>query len=108
MATQVDDLLSEISQRAAINERVLVTTLTKRMAEILPNISKNISRRMHYLQLRYDAVERMEIIRDLRLGAGGGAGGNKLLREGLDMPEVSALVEILDADEDGSCIPNVG
>lgn len=100
MATQVDDLLSEINQRAAIGERVLVTTLTKRMAEDLTEYLEEHGVRVRYLHSDIDTVERMEIIRDLRLGEFDALVGINLLREGLDMPEVS-LVAILDADKEG-------
>ncbi|MBV8043491.1 excinuclease ABC subunit UvrB [Pluralibacter sp.] len=100
VATQVDDLLSEIRLRAAINERVLVTTLTKRMAEDLTEYLEEHGERVRYLHSDIDTVERMEIIRDLRLGEFDVLVGINLLREGLDMPEVS-LVAILDADKEG-------
>jgi len=100
VATQVDDLLSEITQRAAINERVLVTTLTKRMAEDLTEYLGEHGIRVRYLHSDIDTVERVEIIRDLRLGEFDALVGINLLREGLDMPEVS-LVAILDADKEG-------
>ncbi|MET1684678.1 excinuclease ABC subunit UvrB [Yersinia enterocolitica] len=100
VATQVDDLLSEIRIRAAINERVLVTTLTKRMAEDLTEYLEEHGARVRYLHSDIDTVERVEIIRDLRLGEFDVLVGINLLREGLDMPEVS-LVAILDADKEG-------
>ena len=100
VATQVDDLLSEINQRAKINERVLVTTLTKRMAEDLTDYLTEHGVRVRYLHSDIDTVERVEIIRDLRLGEFDALVGINLLREGLDMPEVS-LVTILDADKEG-------
>ncbi len=100
VATQVDDLLSEIRIRAAINERVLVTTLTKRMAEDLTEYLEEHGERVRYLHSDIDTVERVEIIRDLRLGEFDVLVGINLLREGLDMPEVS-LVAILDADKEG-------
>ena len=100
IATQVDDVLSEINQRAAINERVLVTTLTKRMAEDLTEYLGEHGVRVRYLHSDIDTVERVEIIRDLRLGEFDALVGINLLREGLDMPEVS-LVAILDADKEG-------
>lgn len=100
VATQVDDLLSEIRTRAAINERVLVTTLTKRMAEDLTEYLEEHGERVRYLHSDIDTVERMEIIRDLRPGEFDVLVGINLLREGLDMPEVS-LVAILDADKEG-------
>ena len=99
-STQVDDLLSEINYRAAKNERVLVTTLTKRMAEDLTDYLAEHNVRVRYLHSDIDTVERVEIIRDLRLGAFDVLVGINLLREGLDMPEVS-LVAILDADKEG-------
>ncbi|MEE4730135.1 excinuclease ABC subunit UvrB [Pseudomonas alliivorans] len=98
--TQVDDLLSEINKRASIDERVLVTTLTKRMAEDLTDYLSDHGVRVRYLHSDIDTVERVEIIRDLRLGAFDVLVGINLLREGLDMPEVS-LVAILDADKEG-------
>ncbi len=100
VATQVDDLLSEIRIRAAINERVLVTTLTKRMAEDLTDYLSEHGAKVRYLHSDIDTVERVEIIRDLRLGEFDVLVGINLLREGLDMPEVS-LVAILDADKEG-------
>jgi len=100
VATQVDDLLSEIRKRVAVNERVLVTTLTKRMAEDLTEYLVEHGERVRYLHSDIDTVERMEIIRDLRLGEFNVLVGINLLREGLDMPEVS-LVAILDADKEG-------
>ena len=98
--TQVDDLLSEISRRVGVNERVLVTTLTKRMAEDLTDYLQEHNQRVRYLHSDIGTVERTEIIRDLRLGAFDVLVGINLLREGLDMPEVS-LVAILDADKEG-------
>lgn len=98
--SQVDDLLSEISKRAALDERVLVTTLTKRMAEDLTDYLADHDVRVRYLHSDIDTVERVEIIRDLRLGEFDVLVGINLLREGLDMPEVS-LVAILDADKEG-------
>ena len=98
--TQVDDLLSEINLRAAVGERVLATTLTKRMAEDLTEYLAEHGVRVRYLHSDIDTVERVEIIRDLRLGAFDVLVGINLLREGLDMPEVS-LVAILDADKEG-------
>ncbi|MDF4585978.1 excinuclease ABC subunit UvrB [Vibrio parahaemolyticus] len=100
VATQVDDLLSEIRIRAAKEERVLVTTLTKRMAEDLTEYLHEHDVRVRYLHSDIDTVERVEIIRDLRLGDFDVLVGINLLREGLDMPEVS-LVAILDADKEG-------
>ncbi len=98
--TQVDDLLSEIRKRVEANERVLVTTLTKRMAEDLTEYLNENGVRVRYLHSDIDTVERMEIIRDLRLGEFDVLVGINLLREGLDIPEVS-LVAILDADKEG-------
>jgi excinuclease ABC subunit B len=98
--SQVDDLLSEIRKRAAADERVLVTTLTKRMAEDLTEYLAEHGVRVRYLHSDIDTVERVEIIRDLRLGQFDVLVGINLLREGLDMPEVS-LVAILDADKEG-------
>ncbi len=98
--TQVDDLLSEITRRVAVDERVLVTTLTKRMAEDLTDYLGEHQVRVRYLHSDIGTVERTEIIRDLRLGAFDVLVGINLLREGLDMPEVS-LVAILDADKEG-------
>jgi len=98
--TQVDDLLSEISKCVAKEERVLVTTLTKRMAEDLTDYLGDHGVRVRYLHSDIDTVERVEIIRDLRLGVFDVLVGINLLREGLDMPEVS-LVAILDADKEG-------
>nr|WP_086939626.1 excinuclease ABC subunit UvrB [Thaumasiovibrio occultus] len=100
VATQVDDLLSEIRIRTEKNERVLVTTLTKRMAEDLTEYLTEHGVRVRYLHSDIDTVERVEIIRDLRLGEFDVLVGINLLREGLDMPEVS-LVAILDADKEG-------
>ncbi|MHA2727346.1 excinuclease ABC subunit UvrB [Vibrio campbellii] len=100
VATQVDDLLSEIRIRAAQDERVLVTTLTKRMAEDLTEYLHEHDVKVRYLHSDIDTVERVEIIRDLRLGEFDVLVGINLLREGLDMPEVS-LVAILDADKEG-------
>ena len=99
-STQVDDLLSEIHQRVEVNERVLVTTLTKRMAEDLTDFLMEHDIRVRYLHSDIDTVERVEIIRDLRRGEFDVLVGINLLREGLDMPEVS-LVAILDADKEG-------
>ncbi|WP_417531482.1 excinuclease ABC subunit UvrB [Marinobacter lipolyticus] len=99
-STQVDDLLSEIRARTAVNERVLVTTLTKRMAEDLTDFLMEHDIRVRYLHSDIDTVERVEIIRDLRRGEFDVLVGINLLREGLDMPEVS-LVSILDADKEG-------
>ena len=99
-STQVDDLLSEIRKRVDVNERVLVTTLTKRMAEDLTDYLGENGVRVRYLHSDIDTVERVEIIRDLRLGEFDVLVGINLLREGLDIPEVS-LVAILDADKEG-------
>jgi excinuclease ABC subunit B len=98
--SQVDDVLSEIRLRAAVDQRVLITTLTKRMAEDLTDYLQEHGVRVRYLHSDIGTVERMEIIRDLRLGAFDVLVGINLLREGLDMPEVS-LVAILDADKEG-------
>ncbi|HEY5719022.1 MAG TPA: helicase-related protein, partial [Gammaproteobacteria bacterium] len=100
VATQVDDLLSEARLRAAAGERVLVTTLTKRMAEDLTEYLAEHDVRVRYLHSDIETVERVEIIRDLRLGEFDVLVGINLLREGLDLPEVS-LVAILDADKEG-------
>ncbi len=97
---QVDDLLSEINLRVALDERVLVTTLTKRMAEELTDYLGEHGVRVRYLHSEVDTVERVEIIRDLRLGEFDVLVGINLLREGLDLPEVS-FVAILDADKEG-------
>ncbi|MCM0045173.1 MAG: excinuclease ABC subunit UvrB [Burkholderiaceae bacterium] len=99
-STQVDDLMNEISDRVAKNERVLVTTLTKRMAEQLTEYLSDNGVAVRYLHSDIDTVERVEIIRDLRLGTFDVLVGINLLREGLDIPEVS-LVAILDADKEG-------
>ena len=100
VATQVDDVLSEINLRVPKNERVLILTLTKRMAEDLTQYLMEHDVRVRYLHSDIDTVERVEIIRDLRLGEFDVLVGINLLREGLDMPEVS-LVAILDADKEG-------
>ena len=100
ITSQVDDVMSEINKRAANNERVLITTLTKRMAEDLTDYLMEHDIRCRYLHSDIDTVERVEIIRDLRLGEFDALIGINLLREGLDMPEVS-LVAILDADKEG-------
>lgn len=100
VATQVDDLLSEINKRLPLGERILVTTLTKRMAEDLSAYLHEHGIRVRYLHSDIDTVERVEIIRDLRLGEFDVLVGINLLREGLDIPEVS-LVAILDADKEG-------
>ena len=100
VATQVDDLLSEIRKRVVLNERVLVTTLTKRMAEDLTEYYAEHGVKVRYLHSDIDTVERVEILRDLRAGVFDVLVGINLLREGLDLPEVS-LVAILDADKEG-------
>ena len=100
VATQVDDVLSEINKRVKLDERVLITTLTKRMAEDLTDYLSEHGVRVRYLHSDIETVERVEIIRDLRLGEFDVLVGINLLREGLDMPEVS-LVAILDADKEG-------
>ncbi|WP_251317641.1 excinuclease ABC subunit UvrB [Flintibacter muris] len=97
---QIDDLIGEINTRTARNERVLVTTLTKRMAEDLTTYLQGAGIKVRYMHHDIDAMERMEIIRDLRLGLFSVLIGINLLREGLDLPEVS-LVAILDADKEG-------
>jgi len=97
---QVDDLLAEIRERAARDERILVTTLTKRMAEDLSEYLQSVGVRVRYMHADIDAIERMEILRTLRLGRIDVLVGINLLREGLDLPEVS-LVAILDADKEG-------
>ncbi|HRL38578.1 MAG: excinuclease ABC subunit UvrB [Acidovorax sp.] len=99
-SSQVDDVLQEIHQRVACHERVLITTLTKRMAEQLTEYLSENGVKVRYLHSDVDTVERVEIIRDLRLGAFDVLVGINLLREGLDIPEVS-LVAILDADKEG-------
>ena len=97
---QIDDLLSEINIRSAKNERVLVTTLTKKMAEDLTSYYENLGVKVRYLHHDIDTIERMEIIKDLRSGVFDVLVGINLLREGLDIPEVS-LIAILDADKEG-------
>jgi len=97
---QVDDLLSEVKKRVAQEERVLVTTLTKRMAEDLADYLADLGFQVHYLHSEIQTLERVEILRDLRLGVYDVVVGINLLREGLDLPEVS-LVAILDADKEG-------
>jgi excinuclease ABC subunit B len=97
---QIDDLLGEINQRVSLGQRALVTTLTKRMAEDLADYLKEMGVRTHYLHSEIDTLERVEILRDLRLGVYDVVVGINLLREGLDLPEVS-LVAILDADKEG-------
>src|SRR5581483_1774882 len=100
VAGQVDDLLKEITARVKSHERVLVTTLTKRMAEDLADYLTEMGIRVHYLHSEIDTIQRIEILRDLRLGVYDVVVGINLLREGLDLPEVS-LVAILDADKEG-------
>jgi len=97
---QIDDLLGEIQQRIGVGQRVLVTTLTKRMAEDLADYLLDLGIKVHYLHSEIDTIERVEILRDLRLGVYDVVVGINLLREGLDLPEVS-LVAILDADKEG-------
>ncbi|MEI6684267.1 MAG: excinuclease ABC subunit UvrB [Bacteroidota bacterium] len=97
---QIDDLLDEINQRIIVHERTLVTTLTKRMAEELTNYFSKIDIRCRYIHSDVDTLERVEILRDLRMGVFDVLVGVNLLREGLDLPEVS-LVAILDADKEG-------
>lgn len=97
---QIDDLIGEINERIAKNERVLVTTLTRKMAEDLTEYLENVGIKVRYLHYDVDTIERMELIRDLRLGEFDVLVGINLLREGLDIPEVS-LVAILDADKEG-------
>jgi excinuclease ABC subunit B len=97
---QVDDLIAEIREREKRGERVLVTTLTKRMAEDLSDYLQQIGIRVRYMHSDIDTIERMEILRDLRLGRFDVLVGINLLREGLDLPEVS-LVAIMDADKEG-------
>lgn len=101
----MDDLLSEIRLRVERRERVLVTTLTKRMAEDLTDYLAENQVAVRYLHSDIDTVERVEILRDLRLGQFDVLVGINLLREGLDLPEVS-LVAILDADKEGFCAPS--
>jgi excinuclease ABC subunit B len=97
---QVDDLISEIQQRVDRGERTLVTTLTKRMAEDLADYLHDLDTKVHYLHSEIDTIERVGILRDLRMGVYDVVVGINLLREGLDLPEVS-LVAILDADKEG-------
>ncbi|NJB84997.1 excinuclease ABC subunit B [Lewinella marina] len=97
---QIDDLIEEIDERRKVNERVLVTTLTKRMSEELTTYFANMSIKVRYIHSEVDTMERVEILRDLRLGEFDVLVGVNLLREGLDLPEVS-LVAILDADKEG-------
>jgi excinuclease ABC subunit B len=100
IATQVDDLVDQIRRRIAVGERVLVTTLTKRMSEDLTDYLQNLNIKARYLHSEIDAIDRVEILRDLRLAEFDVLIGINLLREGLDLPEVS-LVAILDADKEG-------
>ncbi|MGD2059050.1 MAG: helicase-related protein, partial [Anaerolineales bacterium] len=97
---QIDDLIGEIKRRIQVGERVLVTTLTKRMAEDLSEYLLELGMKVHYLHSEIDTIERVEILRDLRMGVYDVVVGINLLREGLDLPEVS-LVAILDADKEG-------
>src|SRR5713226_2680 len=97
---QIDDLLAEIRQRVAKSQRVLVTTLTKKMAEDLADYMQELNIKVHYLHSEIETIERVDILRDLRLGVYDVVVGINLLREGLDLPEVS-LVAILDADKEG-------
>jgi excinuclease ABC subunit B len=97
---QVDDLLGEIKRRTSVGQRVLVTTLTKRMAEDLSDYLLEMGTKVHYLHSEVHTIERTEILRDLRMGVYDVVVGINLLREGLDLPEVS-LVAILDADKEG-------
>jgi excinuclease ABC subunit B len=97
---QIDDLIGEINKRIVENERVLITTLTKRMAEDLAEYLKEVGIKVHYLHSEVDTLERVSILRDLRLGVYDVIVGINLLREGLDLPEVS-LIAILDADKQG-------
>ena len=100
LSSQVDDLIEEIRRRSELKERILVTTLTKRMSEDLANYLAKLNIRVRYLHSEIDAIERTELIRDLRLAEFDVLVGINLLREGLDLPEVS-LVAILDADKEG-------
>lgn len=97
---QIDDIIAQINERTVKNERVLITTLTKKMAEDLTEFLTNVGIKVRYMHFGIDTVERMEIVRDLRLGKFDVLVGINLLREGLDIPEVS-LVAILDADKEG-------
>ena len=97
---QFDDLMEEIRRRAEAHERVLVTTLTKKMAEDLADYMQELGIKVHYLHSEVETIERVDILRDLRLGVYDVVVGINLLREGLDLPEVS-LVAILDADKEG-------
>ena len=103
---QIDDLIGEIHDRLAKNERVLVTTLTKKMSEDLTDYLKEIGIKVQYLHSEIKTLERIEIIRELRLGKYDVLVGINLLREGLDIPEVS-FVTILDADKEGFFVQNV-
>ena len=100
MEGQIDDLLSEINSRTAVGEKVLVTTLTKKMAEDLTDYMRDAGIRVKYLHSDIDTLERAQIIRDMRLNVFDVLVGINLLREGLDIPEI-ALVAILDADKEG-------
>ena len=97
---QIDDLISEVNKEAALGHKVLVTTLTKRMAEDLTDYMKDVGVKVKYLHSDIDTLERIEIVRDLRLGVFDVLVGINLLREGLDIPEVT-LIAILDADKEG-------
>ncbi len=101
---QIDDLMGEIDRTVSAGYRVLVTTLTKRMAEDLTDYLKQAGVRVRYLHSEVKTLERMAIVRDLRLGEFDVLVGINLLREGLDLPEVS-LVAILDADKEVFCVP---
>ncbi|HCU73176.1 MAG TPA: excinuclease ABC subunit B, partial [Chloroflexi bacterium] len=96
----IDDLVGEINNRVQVNERVLITTLTKRMAEELSEYLAELGVRVHYLHSEVETLERVEILSDLRRGVYDVVVGINLLREGIDLPEVS-LVAILDADKEG-------
>ena len=97
---QIDNLINQIRKRTKLSQRVLVTTLTKRMAEDLTDYLKNLNIRVRYLHSEIDTIERVKIINDLRMGLFDVLVGINLLREGLDIPEVS-LVAVLDADKEG-------
>ena len=103
---QVDDMLDEIRNQVAQNERVLITTLTKRMAEDLTEYYDDLDVKVRYMHSDIDTVERMKILSELRAGLFDVLIGINLLREGLDLPEVS-LVGIFDADKEGFCAQNV-
>lgn len=103
---QVDDLLEEIDKTVKAGERVLVTTLTKRMAEELTKYMTKLNINCRYIHSEVDTLDRVELLRDLRLGNFDVLVGINLLREGLDLPEVS-LVAILDADKEGFCVATV-